>query len=227
MADRSWRDEALALLFQQMSSRHLSRPIVGSDLSQSVAEVAQRSLLAFPSEICALAALAPRATDAALKFIDSILRDVPRRELFDDNAQPCLQPRLLRDYIRIILAEPDGRSFVRVQSAVRGGSSSPHIVLISGVRRMRNDQVTARSEWLLQIGNCDGDDANGGLPYFYCSCRAFEYKHSGESYCKHIIASGLAIVCGFASIAPVSDEEFVQMLAEQPSTAANGVDTST
>lgn len=214
MCDASWREAALARLFQHMSSAHLARPSPPYDPSLSVADVAGRRLLAVPAHLAALAALAPHAADAALALLDQALRDLPRAALFDDAAVPCAHPRLLGRAVRVVFAESDGRSLVRVRSSSRGSGESRHLVLIGGVKRTGGNGDPACGERLLSIDTCAEDDANDGMPYFYCSCPAFEYKYSGEFICKHIVAAGMAIACNLADSSTVSDDDFIELLSE-------------
>lgn len=210
-----WREAALSLLLQRMSTCARARPVREFDESLSTAAVGQSILLSHVEDISALSALAPRAAEGAVSLLDNALSRSSRADLFDDSAQRRARPRLLAQAVSVVFAEPDGRCLVKVRSSGpasrQGGGTPDHIVLISGVHLERDAEAPDNS--VLCIESSDGDDAAGGRPYFNCTCRAFEYKHAGEVFCKHVFAAGIAIASNLASYKFTPDEEVVAMLA--------------
>lgn len=211
-----WRETVLSLLLQRVSSSARARAPPEFDGALSPAAAAHRVLLSDVGGVAALSALAPRAADGAVALLDGAAACVPRADLFDDDARPRERPRLLGRAVAVVFAETDGRCVVRVRStgpvSRQSGSAPGHIVLISGVC-LEQDPTAAPGEMLLCIGPSDDDDAAGGRPYYHCTCRAFEFKHAGEVFCKHIFAAGVAIATNLAAYSFTSDENVVAMLA--------------
>jgi hypothetical protein len=224
MAGDAWRDAALALLLQRVSSQNRGRDRPPFDPSLSPTTVAQRSLLADRDDIAALSALAPRAAEAAFALLDGALRSTSRADLFDDDARPRTRPRLLGHVISVVFAQGDGRCLVKVRSGAAGrcsASTPDHIVLLSGVNvEYEGGASGGDDDATLYFGVADGDDAAGGRPYSHCTCRAFEYKHAGETFCKHVLAAGVAIASNLASFSAVESGEFVALLSSSDTVGA-------
>jgi hypothetical protein len=226
----SWRDAALSLLFQQMSTRARQRDPLEFDETLATASVAQRILSPDVETISALSTLSPKAAAGALSLLDTALAKSCRADLFDDDARPRTRPRLLGQSVSVVFAETDRRCVVKVRSSGPVGRQAEtaldHIVLFGGiyVERVPSDRD---GEYLLCIGPSDSDDAAGGRPYFYCTCRAFEFKLPGEAFCKHVFAAGVAVASNLAAYSFVPDDDVVAMLnATHPTLpAAPGNDT--
>jgi hypothetical protein len=232
--DCDWRDAALASVLLSASTRLRARSSRSIPDESSPEHVALQ-LLADDECLTALHALVPAATSGALALLDGALRAARRADLFNDEGTRLDRPRLFGNAIRVFRTEGDCRCLVKVQSSssaaasARGRGPSPlpdHIVLLSSARVCVGENLIYFVDEEAEERDDNKDDRNNAIAdgkrkadielpahYFQCDCRAFEFKHSGEQHCKHIIAAGIAIATNMAQFYIIPTEDFVALLA--------------